>query len=570
MARGLLRVRAKEIPMPVHVSTHLHSLTRGRAASAVFGLVCLSAGCGDATHGGAAPDAVPPGAEIGYLTGAVSGLEFETETVSGVTNEYGAFFYESGQVVRFRLGDIVFGEAEGANMVSPFDLAGIEPITNGRKGVEDAGLAFDRVANMLIVLETFDYDGDPSNGIEITADVADVFEGAELGLEKHPWWFKNDLGFRGALNVANSESLLADHRAPRGPAPALNRLYQELGLDAGYYAAAAYERDDGYDGVIDSRNELEFDVDGFPTRSVITDATHDDYVTVYEVTDWGELRSWVQGAGAGRVADVSTTATFDSDGNMIREEIDSNGDERPDRLIVNVYDEFGRVVTRREDRDGDDVWDSIEHQSYDDDERSSTRREDLDADGVIDRIVVRHYTANQRILSRGYDDDGDGSMDSVVRHRYDERGNEIAVWSDSNGDGIVDSVRRTEYDDDGRRRRDIEDHNDDGIPNSVSTHSYDRQGRPVAVERDTNADGTIDSVTTYQYDEAEGLPVGVRGTAIERDDDNDGVLDSRIVQIFDENDSLVLTISDHDGDGVRDQSTRLTPVRVGWGYYFWD
>jgi hypothetical protein len=538
---------------------------------AFLGLFCLAAGCGDAASGGGASGSGsrPSGAEVGYLVGGAFGIQFETSTVSGVVDEHGAFLYEPGQIVRFRLGDVLLGEAEGANLLSPFDLAGIEPITNGLKGVEDAGRAFNHLTALVVLFQTFDYDGDPMNGSEITADVAALFEGVELRLEKRPSWFRADRGFREALNRANSEFLLADHRAPRGHASALNRLYEELGLQTGYYATSVYERDDGNDRTIDRRSEVEFDPDGFPTRVLSASTVDGDHETVTDFTSWGALESIAVDVGADGSIESRSTFAFDRDGNRTREESDSDGDGRLDSVVEYVHDELGRVLIRRDDHDADGISDSTTRWSYNDAEGSSTNRDDDDGDGLIDRITVWYYTAHQRVARLERDHDADGSIDSVTRYQYDDRGNQIQYWYDDNGDGVVDSARRWEYDGDGRLLRYEEDNDGDGIPLHVETTRYDAQGRKISVEKDEDADGTIDEIATYEYYEGEMLPSGARATKELRDNDNDGVADSEVISIYDQNDFLIVETHDHDADSVTDQVIRRSPVMVGWGYFFY-
>jgi len=533
-----------------------------------LGLSCLAAACGDAASGSNPHGGGPRGIEVGYLTGAVSGVYYETVGGSGFTHADGGFYYEPGQVVRFSLGATVLGEVEGASLVSPFDLAGIEPITNGRRGADDAGSAFHHVANVLVLFETFDYDGDPSNGIEITGGATWPLEFDELNLAQPPYHLRHDRTFRETLNRANSESLLADHRAPRGPAPALNRLYEELGIEAGYYAAAERKIDHGNDGTIDRRNVMEFDADGFMTRSFNADISEADHETLFEVTDWAEVKLVTQDSGADGAIESSTASTFDRDGNRTRSEHDWDGDGRTDGVVELERDELGRVVTDQSDRDGDGVLDSVVYWSYDDVARKWTQRNDSDADGVIDHITVRLFTDDYQTLGFENDRDADGSFDSVTRYRYDDDGNNVEVRSDGNGDGVVDSVERSHYDGNGRLLRYTRDHDDDGIPVYVETFSYDEMGRPTRLERDDDADGAIDSVVAYQYLERPAVRFGVRATVTKRDNDNDGATDKLEVSYFDENGAVIRRTRDDDGDSVLDQTIESTPIKVGWGYHF--
>ncbi|OED38720.1 hypothetical protein AB833_18725 [Chromatiales bacterium (ex Bugula neritina AB1)] len=94
-----------------------------------------------------------------FLDGPVSGLSYETESLSGVTDSDGSFEYREGETIVFSLGDIAFHQVDAAETVTPMELAGTDdPFDSG-------------VLNVVRLLQTLDSDSDPSNGIEIPEQV---------------------------------------------------------------------------------------------------------------------------------------------------------------------------------------------------------------------------------------------------------------------------------------------------------------------------------------------------------------------------------------------------------------
>ena len=65
-----------------------------------------------------------------FVDAAVGGIAYETPSLSGVTDANGTFEYRPGETVRFLLGDLLLGESAGKATITPFDLAGVEPVGN--------------------------------------------------------------------------------------------------------------------------------------------------------------------------------------------------------------------------------------------------------------------------------------------------------------------------------------------------------------------------------------------------------------------------------------------------------
>jgi hypothetical protein len=101
----------------------------------------------------------PPVIQTGvFVDAVVSGANYVTETQSGTTNTAGEYNYIEGEHVTFSIGGIVLGTALAGPVVTPLMLV---------EGATDS--SDPRVINIVRLLLTLDADGDPNNGLEITA-----------------------------------------------------------------------------------------------------------------------------------------------------------------------------------------------------------------------------------------------------------------------------------------------------------------------------------------------------------------------------------------------------------------
>jgi len=87
-------------------------------------------GCGG-SDGGAPVAATPaptpvspaPVASVGvFLDSVVSGLRYDADTFSGVSNSAGEFNYNPGELITFSIGDVVIGSAIAAPVMTPLTL----------------------------------------------------------------------------------------------------------------------------------------------------------------------------------------------------------------------------------------------------------------------------------------------------------------------------------------------------------------------------------------------------------------------------------------------------------------
>ena len=57
-----------------------------------------------------------------FYDSPVEGLSYETQTLSGMTNDKGEFEYREGETVTFSVGGLVLGSARGSERVTPADI----------------------------------------------------------------------------------------------------------------------------------------------------------------------------------------------------------------------------------------------------------------------------------------------------------------------------------------------------------------------------------------------------------------------------------------------------------------
>ena len=178
-----------------------------------------------------------------YYDSLVSGLNYESSgkagVQTGVTGEEadpgpGSFRYVEGDTVSFSLGDTILGESQAQERITPFDLAGFDekPV---RTALCDGALldddsAFRVVSNLAVLLQSLDTDGDPTNGIDISRDVAGLFDGVEIDLSQAWEAFQADTDLQAVLDEAKSRNLLPSTRAVRDRLDALRALYQGTDL----------------------------------------------------------------------------------------------------------------------------------------------------------------------------------------------------------------------------------------------------------------------------------------------------------------------------------------------------
>ncbi|CAA0126396.1 Uncharacterised protein [Halioglobus japonicus] len=506
-----------------------------------------------------------------FVDSAVAGVRYSTQTRSGVTNSEGMFEYLEGESVSFYLGDLRLGDAQGANMVSLFDLVdGATPVVGGELKIAIwapvQGPGFSSVINLAILLQTLDGDGNPDNGIEISADVASLFDADSVDFEQHWQQFSSDLGFRRAMAEAKERALLDSDRQIRKPWRALAHLYASLAIDAGLRVESTSSGDNDGDGSPEYAIRYEYDTEGKPAREVYQ-STQSDTVSIEEYS-------------------------YDTQANLVRYEQDYDNDGLPDEIISYTYDDDGNQTVLATDSNGDGVWDDIYTYSFDAYRNRIREGRDIDGDGSPDSITSEIYDATGKVERYEYDTDGDGIPEEIRAHSYNADGNVVRtvvtaeidgppqkvynyVYSadglnirmeiDSDGDGTTDAVERNIFAADGSQRRlEYDDTYGDGMLDGIVIFSYDENGKEVRYEHDRGADGSLDSIITRTYD-ANG-----HETQFTYDSNASGTPEQTHTITRDGAGYEILREIDLTSDGAADRiySTSYEPSAVGWWWVF--
>jgi para-nitrobenzyl esterase len=142
-----------------------------------------------------------------FIDSPVSGLNYKTKSVSGLTEEDGKFRYVKGEEVTFSIGQIIIGKVIGKKLISPLDLVpGVKDVTNPQ------------VTNIAMLLQTLDHDGYLNNGIQIPYGIDSVITESinnygEIDFKQNSDKFAGDKAVSGLLYSLNSVQKFAENTA---------------------------------------------------------------------------------------------------------------------------------------------------------------------------------------------------------------------------------------------------------------------------------------------------------------------------------------------------------------------
>ncbi|MFD3283307.1 hypothetical protein ACE41O_09280 [Alteromonas macleodii] len=130
--------------------------------AALMGGVILVTACGEksSTNVTLPPDPALTGV---FVDSPVEGINYSSASVeNGTTNAQGEYSYFRGEQLAFSIGQLTFPETPASSVISPLDLFATDNPFN------------QSVVNTLRLLQSLDTDGDPSNGISLSASAGDV------------------------------------------------------------------------------------------------------------------------------------------------------------------------------------------------------------------------------------------------------------------------------------------------------------------------------------------------------------------------------------------------------------
>jgi uncharacterized protein YkwD len=133
-----------------------------------------------------------------FLDSPVSGLRYQTATLSGLTGAGGVFQYRAGETVSFFLQNLPLGQAPAGAVLTPIEMV---------PGAQDE--THPKVTNLCILLQSLDEDGNPENGIILSATVRNAVGARSINLDQPTEQFTGDPEVTGLLEVFNGPGVLA-------------------------------------------------------------------------------------------------------------------------------------------------------------------------------------------------------------------------------------------------------------------------------------------------------------------------------------------------------------------------
>jgi hypothetical protein len=188
------------------------------SSACILSISLLLASCGS---GGGAMDSLTPLQKGVFVDSPVEGLNYRTPSLLGVTDHKGTFRFQEGEQVTFFIGDLELGQSEAKAIISPVDLVA------GATGATDQ-----TVTNLCRLLQTLDVDGDPANGIVLSAAINTAVAGRSIDFTATPEAFGSDPELLGLLDDLNNQGALSGgERTLVSADQARSHLLASLGLD---------------------------------------------------------------------------------------------------------------------------------------------------------------------------------------------------------------------------------------------------------------------------------------------------------------------------------------------------
>jgi len=173
-----------------------------------------------------------------FIDSPVEGLDYETPTQSGRTNQDGFFNYLEGEEVTFLIGDVYIGTSPGKHIVTPLDLV---------PGSVDE---FDpTVTNICRLLQSLDVDGNEENGITLTDAIRAQVNGTYINFDTTTEGFTTS-EVEDMFAVLNETGAFIGNE-PRGmkaPLQAQLRCGHFVGMEDGDIDACPNDADNDADG----------------------------------------------------------------------------------------------------------------------------------------------------------------------------------------------------------------------------------------------------------------------------------------------------------------------------------
>ena len=442
-----------------------------------------------------------------FVDSPVKGLKYETNTQSGLTNEHGEFEYVEGESITFYLGDTELGVTLGTSEITPFSLFGLTPLSTEFEISDSLSgndvNSFDRAINVATLLQAFDTDGDPDNGIDLGTNHTKLKQ-HKISLHKKARTFESQADFtnaRAAIGGVNSITF----------GSAIQHMYASLDITLKSSLPSTF---------ISTQNKkrleavsYEYDINGNLTEEN-TDSNNN-----------GEI-------------DTRKSFSYDSRGNVTR--ITNSKSNTTETLS---YDEQNNLISKLiESSSGNNTRESYHYTNN----KLARFELDLEDNGSIEKVTHYSYNNDGHISRYQVDKNGDDVINSVAHYTY-LNGTLSTYTEDSNNDKAPNIRIVYTYDNEGNKTAQTSNLDSDGSVTSTSTFIYDNQNNPLRYEQDRDMNGSIDYAEVYVYD------ANNQRTQYQRDKDGNGSWDFTAQYLYDKNGKRIKMIEDTDGNGIVDK-----------------
>jgi len=153
-----------------------------------------------------------------FVDSAVEGLNFKTETQSGITGTNGEFTYKPGETVTFTIGDVLIGSVKANSIITPIHFGST---------FSDSDIT---AINISRLLQSLDVDGNLDNGIQITTEIRDAMKGRSFTFNRPTADF-DDASINDLFTVLNARNVFRSGQGQlKRPMDARLHLRQSLAM----------------------------------------------------------------------------------------------------------------------------------------------------------------------------------------------------------------------------------------------------------------------------------------------------------------------------------------------------
>ena len=469
-------------------------------------LLLLSA-CGGGGSGNSNTTASEPEDQASVQYGVfsalpVSGLFYETESLSGLTDEQGRYRYRAGEHINFSLGQTQLGGSDAKREIAPAELLGFEPVTDGTQLTQLLASSMlnslDLVLNINTVLMSLDQDGNPENGIQLGSAhqyLESLNEELDIAIKAKD--FAKSARFKDIVNSQVS-------RDPMQLEFVATHLYRALGLSlsvkrtSSAQAASNGEAGETLTAVYNERGEIESELVQLGNGEEPVELS-------YEYDSQNRLKR-----SSNSYTGNTDSLTYEN-GKLVQLSVQSTDSNIVYRENMQ-YDNAGRLTRLMKDQDGDGNPDTITRFELTETREQITTSK-LGSGKPVESVTVLQIKEG---LTETFieDYDNDGQTDLEMHYSYDEFSRLRSRRIISQDPSIESDVSYFEYDDQDRLIRYTVDKDDDAQIDYIEVYGYDHHDNRILFHRDFEADGDWNYSAFYRFDE--------QGNRIEMNEDTDG------------------------------------------------